>query len=150
MIFNFIDQIFRIRNLLMEAKMIKRIHKSAVVMMLMFGLLIVSAAPYAEAQERHRKRFHTSSRNDRYFSNRFHDDRDFGRRRRGRGYYYDREDTTENAVKRTGIGAGAGALGGALLGGKKGALIGAGVGAATGYIIHRVKVDRERDRYYRR
>jgi hypothetical protein len=136
----------------MEAKMIKRIHKSAVVMMLMFGLLIVSAAPYAEAQERCRKngRFRTISRHDRFYSNRFDDDRDFGRRRRGRGYYYDREDTTENAVKRTGIGAGAGALGGALLGGKKGALIGAGVGAATGYIIHRVKVDKERDRYYRR
>ncbi|MCI0661216.1 MAG: YMGG-like glycine zipper-containing protein [Acidobacteria bacterium] len=132
--------------------MLKKIHKSAVVMMLMFGLLIVSAAPYAEAQDRCRRNgsYRTISRNDRFFGNRFNDDRGFDRRRRGRNYYYDREDTTENAIKRTGIGAGAGALGGALLGGKKGALIGAGVGAATGYIIHRVKVDKERDRYYRR
>jgi YMGG-like Gly-zipper len=126
--------------------MIKRFHKSAVITMLMFGLLIVSAAPYAEAQERCRRNGYRS----RYISNRYDDDRDYGRRRRGRGYYYDREDTTENAVKRTGVGAGVGAVGGAILGGKKGALIGAGVGAATGYIIHRVKVDKERDRYYRR
>jgi hypothetical protein len=128
--------------------MIKKIHKSAVVMMLMFGLLIVSAASYAEAQDR-------GFRN-RSYRTRFNDDRSFDRHRRYRHYYHDREDTTENVVKRTGIGAGAGALGGALLGGKKGALIGAGVGAATGYIIHRVKVDNERDRrrafrrYYRR
>jgi len=131
--------------------MLKKIHKSAVVMILMVGMLIVSAAPFAEAQDRCRRdrNYRTVSRNDRYFGSRFNDDRGFDRRRRGR-YYYDREDTTENAVKRTGIGAGAGALGGALLGGKKGALIGAGVGAATGYIIHRVKVDNQRDRYYRR
>ena len=136
----------------MEAKMIKSIHKSAVVVMLMFGLLIVSAAPYAEAQDRCRRNasYRTYSRDDRFYGNRYYDDRGYDRRRRARDYYYDREDTTENAVKRTGIGAGVGALGGAVLGGKKGALIGAGVGAATGYIIHRAKVDKERDRYYRR
>jgi YMGG-like Gly-zipper len=134
--------------------MIKKIHKSAVVTMLMFGLLLVSAAPYAEAKDKHRRRGYDRSvvyDNDRYIINRYNDDRDFNRNRsrRYRDYDYDREDTTGNAVKRSGIGAGIGALGGALIGGKKGALIGAGIGAAGGYIYHRKKVDDQRDRFRR-
>ncbi len=134
--------------------MIKKIHRSAVVMMLMFGLLLVSAAPYAEAQDRYCRRGKNRSvvyDNDRYIINRYNDDRDLNRYRSGRyrDYDYDREDTTGNALKRSGIGAGIGALGGALIGGKKGALIGAGIGAAGGYIYHRKKVDDQRDRYRR-
>lgn len=137
--------------------MINRIHKSAVVMMLMMGLLFVTAAPTAEAKDRCRKRGYQSVGfdNDRYDNNRYYDDRDYRseRRRRDRDYEYyneyDREDTKGKVLKRAGIGAGIGALGGALIGGKKGALIGAGVGAAGGYLYHRNKVNKERDRYYR-
>ncbi|MCI0339376.1 MAG: YMGG-like glycine zipper-containing protein [Acidobacteria bacterium] len=139
--------------------MTKKIHKSAVLMMLLFGLLFVTTAPNAMAQGNCRKRGGYSAvydqgryvdgrrfNNDRFLDRRFND-RNFDRR-----YYddrYDREATTGNAVKRTALGAGIGALGGALLGGKKGALIGAGAGAGAGYIYHRVKVDRQRDRNYR-
>ncbi len=142
--------------------MTNKIYKSAVVMMLMFGLLFIAATPDANAQGRCRKRSGYQSTYNRaaYNQGRYNDDRfytrDYDRDRyydnRGRydnDDYYDREDTTGNAVKRTAIGAGIGALGGALIGGKKGALIGAGAGAGGGYIFHRVKVKRERDRYYR-
>ena len=113
--------------------MIKRsIHKSAVIMMLVLGLLLTSAAPSALAQGRR-------GRNRNY-------DRVYYDRNYNQNYdnYYDSENTTGKTVKRVGIGA----LGGALLGGKKGLIIGAGVGAAGGYLYHRHKVNKERDRYY--
>jgi len=137
--------------------MIKRsIQQSAVVMMLSLGLLFTAAAPSVTlAQDRCRSRQYETSR---YDGNRYYDQRDYGRdrdydrrdydRNRNYDYYYqDRQDTTGNAVKRTGIGAAIGAIGGGLLGGKKGAVIGAGVGAAGGYIYHRHKVNQERGRY---
>jgi len=133
--------------------MTKTMQKS-VILMVVFGLLAVTAAPSAMAQDRCRKRgnYYSAANNyqdDDYYRNRSYQ-RD--RRRRDRDYYddyYDREDTTGKAVKRTGIGAGIGALGGALIGGKKGALIGAAAGGAGGYIYHRKKVGDERDRRYR-
>jgi hypothetical protein len=135
--------------------MIKKIHKSAVVMMLLFGLLFVTSVPSVMAQGQCRKRGNYQSAN--YFGNRYdgdrwdNRDRDRNRRRsRDYDYYdYDRQDTTGKAVGRTAAGAGIGALGGALIGGKKGALIGAGIGAAGGYLYHRNKVNKDRDRYYR-
>jgi hypothetical protein len=132
--------------------MTRTIQKSAM-MIAMFGLLLVAAAPSALAQGRNKCR----NRNGYVTANNYYDD-DYGRDRnyvrdrryRDRDYdYYDREDTTGKAVKRTAIGAGIGALGGAVIGGKKGAAIGAGIGAAGGYIYHRKKVGDERDRRYR-
>jgi hypothetical protein len=133
--------------------MIKKLQKS-VMLMAVFGLLMVAAAPSAMAQGRNkcRNRSNYSVANN-YYNDDYRRDSTFerSRRYRDRDYrdYYDREDTTGNAVKRTGIGAGIGALGGAVIGGKKGALIGAGIGAAGGYLYHRKKVNDERDRRYR-
>jgi hypothetical protein len=120
--------------------MIKKIHKGTAVMMLLLGMLFVTAAPGAMAQGRDRRNWDHGSRFDR----RYDGDRDFNRDRFRRRF--DREDTTGNAVKRTAIGGGVGAVAGALIGGGKGALIGGGAGAAVGYIIHRKKVDDQRDR----
>jgi len=127
--------------------MLKKIHKGAIAMMLVFGLLSVTVAPNAMAQGRCRNRNGSYSSN--YYQGRNINDRNYNREYYGSRYddRYDREDTTGNAVKRSALGAGIGALGGALIGGKKGALIGAGAGGAGGYIYHRVKVNRERDRY---
>lgn len=128
------------------------IRKSAVVMMLALGLLFTSVAPSALAQDRGcRQRRYDSRYDSRYDVSRYDRDRSYDGRNydyRDRGYdYRDREDTTGNAVKRTGIGAAIGAVGGGLLGGKKGAIIGAAAGAAGGYIYHRHKVGQERGRY---
>lgn len=133
----------------------KLMSKSAILMMLLFGLLFVATASEADAQSRCRTRGGRSVSNNYYndiqYRNRYDDDyryRDDRSRRRSRDYdYEDDQDTTGKALKRTGIGAGIGAGAGALIGGKKGALIGAGVGAAGGYIYHRKKVDNQRDRY---
>lgn len=131
-----------------------KIMQKGVILSVVFGLLLAMAAPSAMAQDRCR------SRRGNYSSvaNNYYDDdysrRDYqrDRRRRDRDYdddYYDRQDTTGKAIKRTGIGAGIGALGGALIGGKKGALIGAAIGAGGGYLYHRKKVGDQRDRRYR-
>ncbi len=131
--------------------MTKLIQKSAL-MMALFGLLLVTAAPSAMAQDRGRRRNCNNSSFRNFDDDSFRRDYVRGRRYRDsdyRDYDYDREATTGNAVKRTGIGAGIGALGGALLGGKKGALIGAGIGAAGGYIYHQQKVNNSRGRRYR-
>ena len=124
--------------------MIKKIHKGTVVMMMLLGLVFVTAAPGAMAQGRDR-RYRDQGRG---FYDRGRNNDDYYRRR------FDREDTTGNAVKRTAIGGGIGAVAGALIGGGKGALIGGGAGAAVGYIVHRKKVDDQRDRirerFYRR
>lgn len=135
--------------------MMKTMYKGLVTMMLLAGLLFAGTAPTAFAQGQCRDRnanrggyYPTSGygyQDDGYYRN-----RDNRRNRRNEDdYYYDREDTTGNAIKRTGIGAGVGAAGGALIGGKKGALIGAGIGAAGGYLYHRNKVNQERNRGYR-
>lgn len=97
-------------------------------------------ADYRDDSYRNRdNRDNRDYRDDSYRNRNSRDNRDY--------QYRDREDTTGNAVKRTGVGAGVGALGGAVFGGKKGALIGAGIGAAGGYIYHREKVKNERRRY---
>ena len=134
--------------------MMKTMYKSLFTMLLLAGLLSVGVVPDTMAQGRRQCRTNNSGyvatngynyQDDGYYRNRDN--------RRNRRYeddnYYDRENTTGNTVKRTGIGAGIGAAGGALLGGKKGALIGAGVGAAGGYLYHRHKVNQERNRGYR-
>ncbi len=121
--------------------MIRKIHQSAVVMMLAFGLLFVTAAtPSAYADGKHRKRSVYQSSyydNDRNYRDR--NDYDYDNDR-----YRGREDTKRKAITRTAVGAGIGAGVGALVGGKKGALIGAGVGAAGGYLYHKNKVNRNR------
>lgn len=138
-----------------------RYMKQAMAMVLTFGLLFVAAAPsvMADGKKKNRRSEYSRNYNDDYrdrnnrnirndrrninnsrYVNRYDDDY--------RNQYWDREDTKGNAIKRTGIGAGIGALGGAVIGGKKGALIGAGVGAAGGYLYHRNKVNRERDRRF--
>lgn len=134
--------------------MLKKMNKNLFLGMLVLGVMFVLAAPDAMAQNRCRTRgrnVQTNYDNARYYSTRDYRDRDY-RDNDYRDYdyrYRDREDTTGNAIKRTGIGAGIGALGGAVIGGKKGALIGAGIGAAGGYLYHRNKVKNERDRRYR-
>ncbi|MGH9832426.1 MAG: YMGG-like glycine zipper-containing protein [Blastocatellia bacterium] len=130
--------------------MIKTLQKGAILMAL-FGLLMVAAAPSAMAQGRNKCRTRSNSyAANNYYNDDYRRDATYERSRRNRDRdYYDREDTTGNAVKRTAIGAGIGALGGAVIGGKKGAAIGAGIGAAGGYIYHRKKVGDERDRRYR-
>jgi hypothetical protein len=145
--------------------------KSAVMMMLLTGLLAISASS-AFAQGRQRCNDNRSTRggyvnstyNDRYnsrvyndrYNDRYYDnyqstyyqgrnnDRYDDRRDR-----WEREDTTGKTIKRVGIGSAIGAVGGAVIGGKKGALIGAGVGAAGGYIYHRNKVNDRNDRRFR-
>jgi hypothetical protein len=114
--------------------MIKKVHISALVMAMLFGLLLTAAAPDTMAQGRSRRQAQSQVYYDQ--------DSDYRNDYWGRN----REDTTGKAVGRTAIGAGIGAAGGALIGGKKGALIGAGVGAVGGYMYHRNKVGRERDR----
>ncbi len=121
--------------------------KRAILMMLLFGMLMVATVSDASAKDknkcRSRGRFATSNYYENDYNTSYQRDR-----RRNRDYYYeDDENTTGKALRRTGIGAGIGAASGALLGGKKGALIGAGAGAAGGYIYHRVKVNRQRDRW---
>ena len=136
--------------------MSKNIRNSAIVMVMLLGMLFVTAIPNeALAQScRRRSGYQSAYYNDgryndgRYNDGRYNDDRRFDDRGFSRRYR-NPEDTTGNALKRTGIGGGIGALGGALIGGKKGALIGAGIGAAGGYIYHRSKVNKERDRFFR-
>jgi hypothetical protein len=119
--------------------MIKKMQTSAVLMVLMLGILFVSA-PSAMAQGKYYR-----SRSDSY-RGRSYDSRNYNRGY-GRGRYVGpREATTGNLIKRTGIGAGIGLLGGALIGGKTGAIIGGAAGAAGGYIYHRKKIDDRRDR----
>ncbi len=126
-----------------------RIMQKSVILSVVFGLLLMAAAPNAMAQDRCRTRRNFNSVANNYNDDFYRRDYQRDRRRRSRDYYYDREDTTGKAIKRTGIGAGIGALGGALLGGGKGAAIGAAIGGAGGYIYHRKKVGDQRDRRYR-
>ncbi len=129
--------------------MIKIMQKSAFLMALL-GLLLVSAAPNAMAKDKNCKRRGYVQTVNNYDDDDYRRDRSYERRRRNRDYdddYYNREATTGNAVKRTAIGAGIGAVGGALIGGKKGAAIGAAAGAGGGYLYHRHKVKKERERY---
>jgi hypothetical protein len=125
-----------------EAKMIKRMQTSAVVMALMLGLLFVAGSQDAMAQGR-------SYRSRSYDRGRTYDNRSYNRGYRGR-YIGEREATNGNLIKRTGIGAGIGLLGGALIGGKTGAIIGGAAGAGAGYIYHRKKIDDRRDRIFGR
>lgn len=139
--------------------MLRKMSTKLFLAMLAFGVMFVLATPDAMAQNRCRTRGRNVSTNYDYDQN--YDSRDYrDRNYRNRDYrdtsyrdydnrYRDREDTTGNAIKRTGIGAGIGAVSGAVIGGKKGALIGAGIGAAGGYLYHRKKVGDERDRRYR-
>ena len=147
-------------KLLKEEKMFKQFHKGAVMMILLMGVLLVSTAPTALAQKKYRDRrpqqvtYYDDRYDDRYdnrynnrYNNRYDNRRDDDNEYRNDwNWRRNREDTTGKALKRTGIGAAIGAGGGALIGGKKGALIGAGVGAVGGYIYHKQKVNRERDR----
>ncbi|MGE0130671.1 MAG: YMGG-like glycine zipper-containing protein [Blastocatellales bacterium] len=131
-----------------------KILQKSVILSVVFGLLLAVAAPSAMAQDRCRKRGNYARFANNYQDDDYYRDRSYqrDRRRRDRDYdddYYDRENTTGKAIKRTGIGAGIGALGGALIGGKKGALIGAAIGAGGGYLYHRKKVDDQRNRRYR-
>jgi hypothetical protein len=134
-----------------------KLMQKSVILSVVFGLLLVAAAPSANAQDRCRRRGSNISSanyyNDDYNRRDYQDDRYRNDRyRRDQGYYndyYNPENTTGKAVRRTAIGAGIGAVGGALLGGGKGAAIGAAIGGAGGYIYHRKKVDDERDRGYR-
>jgi hypothetical protein len=128
-----------IRVLTKEAKMIKKMQTSAVLMILMFGILFVSTAPSAMAQGRYYRRGDS-------YRGRSYDSRDYNRGYRGGRYIGPREATNGNLIKRTGIGAGIGVLGGALLGGGKGAIIGGAAGAAGGYIYHRAKINSRRER----
>ena len=146
--------------------------KSAVMMFLVVGLLVTSAASSAMAQGRSNCRNgnrdsayydqNRYDRDDRYRDSVYYDQNRYDRNAglyqndayyQGQTYYQgnrrwrDREDTSGKAVKRVGIGAAIGAGGGALIGGKKGALIGAAVGAAGGYIYHRNKVNDGRFRW---
>ncbi|MBL8168766.1 MAG: hypothetical protein JNJ50_11460 [Acidobacteria bacterium] len=127
--------------------MTKMMQKGMFVMLLLGGLLFVSSAADAQAQDRCRTRGRSQATN--YYNAQDYRDRNVRDRYDDRYYDYDREDTTGKAVTRTGVGAGVGAAAGALIGGKKGALIGAGVGAAGGYLYHRNKVNNQRDRRYR-
>src|SRR5262245_48922661 len=125
--------------------MIKRMQTNAVLMALILGLLFVAGAQSANAQGR-------SYRSRSYERGRSYDSRSYNRNYRDyRGRYYEeKEATTGNVIKRTGIGAGIGVLGGALIGGKTVALIGGAAGGAAGYIYHRKKVDDQQDRVYGR
>jgi hypothetical protein len=122
--------------------MIKKMQASAVLMVLMLGLLFVSAAPSAMAQGKY---YRSRSNYGRSYDSRTYN-RGYSRGR----YIGPREATNGNLIKRTGIGAGIGLLGGALIGGKTGAIIGGAAGAAGGYIYHRKKIDDRRDRIFGR
>ena len=127
-----------------------KIMQKSVILSVVFGLLLVAAAPGAMAQDRGRRRGNCNSVANNFNNDYYRSSYQGDRRRRDRDrYYYNREDTTGNAIKRTGIGAGGGALIGALIGGKKGALIGGAIGGAGGYLYHRKKVNDQRDRRYR-
>jgi hypothetical protein len=156
-----------------EDKMKGMMIKSVLMMSLVAGLLVISAAPSALAQGRSNCRngnrdsvYYDQNRygsNDRYRDSVYYDQNRYGRDGgfyqrdayyQGDSYYQnnrrwgrDRENTTGKAVKRVGIGTAIGAGGGALIGGKKGAIIGAAVGAAGGYIYHRNKVNDGRFRW---
>ncbi len=125
--------------------MSKNIKKSAIVMVMLLGMLFVTAIPNEALAQSCRRRggFQRVGFDDRRFDDRRFDDRGFNRR------FRNPEAGTGNLLKRAGIGGGIGALGGALIGGKKGALIGAGVGAAGGYLYHRNKVNKARDGFFR-
>lgn len=135
--------------------MTKSISKSVFAAALMAGLLFTSVAPTAFAQTQYRTR-DRNVRTTNYDRGRDYDyqrDRDYDRRARNRSYDYendpyydyDRNRSTKDGWKRTGVGAAIGAAGGGLMGGRKGALIGGLIGAAGGYIYHRKK---ENDRRY--
>jgi hypothetical protein len=133
-----------------EKIMTKAIHKSVFAFILMAGILLTSVAPSAFAQTQCR----TRSRNVRaanYDDYDYQRDRDYRRNRSSDyryeddPYYYDRNRSRNDGLKRTGIGAAIGAAGGGLMGGRKGALIGGIIGAAGGYIYHRQK---EKNRRY--
>jgi hypothetical protein len=124
----------------------KAMQKSVMVMMLVFGILLTTAAPSALAGDKRCKRgsnYYTSNYNDDYY------DRD-QRRRQNRDYEYNddyyrrdrRNGASREVLRDVGIGAAVGAGGGVLLGGKKGALIGAAIGAAGGYVYNRGKKNR--------
>jgi YMGG-like Gly-zipper len=118
--------------------MIRKIRASAVFMALMVGLLFAAGTSDAMAQGKGYRSWKGQSRS-------YHD-RNYSRNDRGRYLYEEPEATNENLIKRTGLGAGAGVLGGALIGGKKGAIIGGIAGAVAGYILHRKKIDDQKDR----
>lgn len=137
----------------------KAMQKGVIVTMLVFGLLLTTAAPSALADGKKRcnneRDYYTSSYydNNRYDNDRYNDryDRDRNYRRdsvyRDSNYYddynrYDRRDSRGRTIRNVGIGAAIGAGGGALFGGKKGALIGAAIGAAGGYVYNQKKRDR--------
>lgn len=127
--------------------MIKRLTASAVIMTaLVMGVLFVSGEQSAMAQGRY-YRSHGNYERSRTYDRGYN--RGYNDRYRGR-YYEDKEATTGNLIKRTGIGAGIGVLGGALIGGKTGAIIGGAAGATGGYIYHRKKIDDQQDRIYGR
>ncbi len=136
----------------------KTMQKSVIVMMLVFGILLTTAAPSALAGDKKCKKGNYYTANYRDDDN-YERDRD-ARRRRERDYvddnyyqrdrrsssddYYqrDRRNTSKEVLRDVGIGAAVGAGGGVLLGGKKGALIGAAIGAAGGYVYNRGKKNR--------
>ena len=139
-----------------EEPMNKLMSKSAILMMMLFGLLFVAAATDANAQSRCRNRggnyrdggnYRGVSNN--YYNDNYNDDTRYrdSRQRSRNSDYEDDQNTTGKVLTRTGVGAGIGAGAGALIGGKKGAVIGAAIGAAGGYIYHRKKVSDQRDRY---
>ena len=123
----------------------KVMQKGVVVAMLVFGMLLTTAAPAALAKDKNCKR------GNNYVSSRYDDDyyvRD-SQRRRNRDYDYDddyyrrdRRGSSKEVLRDVGIGAAVGAGGGVLLGGKKGALIGAAIGAAGGYVYNKGKRNR--------
>ena len=139
-------------------KMKKLTLKSAAILVVMLGVMVVSAAPSAFAQGRRARcatngGYSTSTYdnvatydNRSYINDRYDSQYDSRYDSRYERYddYWNRENTAGKTVKRVGIGAGIGAGAGALLGGKKGDLIGAGIGAAGGYIYHRKKVSDSR------
>ena len=139
--------------------------KSAVMMMLLTGLLAISASSaFAQGRQRcndnryERGRYvgttYNDRNNDRYYNrsnDRYYDNYQstYYQGRNNDRYdddRWERQDTTGKTIKRVGIGSAIGAVGGAVVGGKKGALIGAGIGAAGGYIYHRNKVNDRNDR----
>ena len=135
----------------------KLMHKGVIVMLLVGGLLLTTAAPAALALDKKRckdRDYYTTSYNDdgQYRDRDYRrDERRYDNRYDSRRYddrasydnYYNR-DTTGRTLRDVGIGAAIGAGGGALIGGRKGALIGAAVGAGGGYLYNRAK---NRSRY---
>src|SRR5262245_11663218 len=102
----------------------KAMQKSVIMTMLVFGLLLTTAAPAAMAQGRNcrTRNYNTSSYydnssyyNDRYYRDNYRRDRAYRDSNYYDDYYYrDRRDTTGRTLRDVGIGAAVGAGGGAL------------------------------------